>query len=77
MNLLTDELEAKIQKDILTPFLQEKYWRAKDHIDPVLQELYANIPEKKRISYGRVHTIKVLVKYLCDEINKANSMSVI
>jgi 3-methyladenine DNA glycosylase AlkC len=29
-----------------------------------LKELYANIPEKKRVSYGRVYTIKVLANYL-------------
>jgi 3-methyladenine DNA glycosylase AlkC len=37
-----------------------------------LGELYTNIPDNKRISYGRVHTIKVLVKYVCDELGKAN-----
>jgi hypothetical protein len=64
MNLLTSELEDKIQSDILAPTIRGDYPLAEKNIDPVLQELYANIPEKKRISYGRVHTIKVLAKYL-------------
>ena len=49
MNLLTSELD---------------YILAVKNINPVLQELYANIPDKKRISYGRVHTIKVLESYI-------------
>jgi 3-methyladenine DNA glycosylase AlkC len=64
MNLLTGELETQIQTDILAPALRGEYELAAKNIDPVLGELYANIPDKKRISYGRVHTIKVLAKYL-------------
>lgn len=64
MNLLTLELETKIQREILIPAIQSNYKLASKNIGPVLQELYANIPEKKRISFGRVHTIKVLAKYL-------------
>ena len=64
MNLLTSELETNIQHEILTPATRGDYDLAVKSIDPILQELYANIPEKKRISYGRVHTIKVLAKYL-------------
>lgn len=64
MNLLNNKLETKIQNGILTPAIRADYAFAAKNVDPVLQELYANIPEKKRISYGRVHTIKVLAKYL-------------
>ena len=73
MNLLTSELEAQIQNDILAPVLQKKYWRAMEWINPVLQELYDNIPDNKRISYGRVHTIKVLAKYLYTNLNEASA----
>ncbi len=73
MNLLTSELEAKIQNDILAPALRGKYELAAKNIDPVLQELYANIPDKKRISYGRVHTIKVLAKYLYTHLAEENA----
>jgi 3-methyladenine DNA glycosylase AlkC len=38
-----------------------------------LGELYANIPDKKRISYGRVHTIKVLAKYLYTHLDEENA----
>jgi 3-methyladenine DNA glycosylase AlkC len=64
MNLLTSELEVKVRNDILTSATRGDYALAARNIDPILGELYANIPENKRISYGRVHTIKVLAKVL-------------
>lgn len=73
MNLLTSELETKIQCEILTPAIQGDYVLAAKNIDPVLQELYANIPETKRISYGRVHTIKVLAEYLYTHLVEENA----
>jgi len=73
MNLLTSDLETKIQREILTPAIQGDYALASKNIDPVLQELYANIPEKNRISYGRVHTLKVLANYLYAHLSEANA----
>jgi len=64
MNLLTSELEAQIQAEILEPALRGNYSLASGNIPPVLEELHANIPDNRRISYGVVHTIKVLAKYL-------------
>ena len=46
---------------------------ASKNIASVLGELYANIPENKRISYGRVHTIKVLAKYLYTHLEEGNA----
>ena len=71
MNLLTSELEIKIQNDILAPALRGEYELATKNISSALQELYANIPDNKRISYGRVHTIKVLAKYLYTHLAEA------
>jgi len=71
VNLLTEGLETKIQREILTPAIRGDYALAAKSIDPVLQELYANIPEKNRISYGQVHTIKVLAKYLYTHLSEA------
>ena len=73
MNLLTGELETKIQNDILAHALRGEYESAVKSIDTVLGELYANIPDKKRISYGRVHTVKVLAKYLYNRLVEENS----
>ena len=73
MNLLTSELETKIQTNILVPALRGEYGLASKNIDAVLQELYANIPDNKRISYGRVHTLKVLSKYLYTHLEEADA----
>ena len=73
MNLLTSELEAKIQGEILKLVLRGDYSFASKNIDSALDELYANIPDNKRISYGRVHTIKVLAKYLYAHLAEANA----
>jgi len=73
MNLLTGELETKIQHEILRPAIRGDYALAAKNIDPILQELYANIPEKKRISYGRVHTLKLLAEYLYTQLEERNA----
>jgi 3-methyladenine DNA glycosylase AlkC len=64
MDLLTGAVEEKIQGDILDPAVRREYGAAIGGIAAVLAELYANIPAGKRISYGRVHTVKVLAGYL-------------
>ena len=64
MNLLTSELETKIQETILAPAIRGEYALAVSAIPTVLDALHANIPEKKRISYGITHTVKVLAEYL-------------
>jgi len=64
MKILNDELEKKIQNDIIDSVLQKEYDLAIRSISSILDELYANIPDTKRISYGRVYTIKVLSEYL-------------
>ena len=64
MNILNAEVESKIQKDIINPLLQGKYALAMERIPPIVDELYANIPDNKRISYGIVHVIKTLSEYL-------------
>lgn len=64
MNILDTKIEKKIQNDIIQVVLQEEYDSAAKNIGETLDELYANIPGNKRISYGRVYTIKVLAHYL-------------
>jgi 3-methyladenine DNA glycosylase AlkC len=73
MNLLTDEIETKIKETILVPALQGEYAQAAGAITPILRELHDNIPDHKRISYGRVHTIKVLAKYLHAHLTEGNA----
>jgi 3-methyladenine DNA glycosylase AlkC len=64
MEILNAEIERKIQKDVINPFLQREYALAMGNINPIVYELYANIPDNKRISYGIVHVIKTLSEYL-------------
>ena len=64
MKLLTTEIEKKIHRDIIKSLLREEYDSAIRNISEILDELYANIPDNKRISYGIVHTIKVLSEHL-------------
>ena len=65
MNILNESIIAqKIQSDIIMRLLQQDYEVAIANVSAILDELYANIPAHKRISYGRVHTIKVLSQHL-------------
>jgi len=67
LKILTDGIEAEIRNHIMANILQQKYDLALEHVLEVLDELYANIPENKRISHGRVYAIRVLSKclFLC------------
>lgn len=64
MNLLNNETREQIHKDVLSPLLNQDYDLAASSIPRLLDKLYANIPDDKRISYGRVYTIKVLSEYV-------------
>lgn len=64
MEILNDEIERKVRDNIIEAVLHGECNVAIGGIVSVLDELYANIPDNKRVSYGRVHTIKVLSKYL-------------
>lgn len=72
-DVLTGELEEKIQRDILGPAVRQEYAAATQQIAAVLTELYANIPAGKRVSYGRVHTVKLLADYLHTHLNAAGA----
>ncbi|MBT8370046.1 MAG: hypothetical protein KJO34_03720, partial [Deltaproteobacteria bacterium] len=62
------KLERRAQTSIIEPLLHNDLIAALDNIPSQLDALYANIPDKKRISYGRVHTIKVLANYLYSQL---------
>ena len=64
MQIINQDLRTKIKKGIVNSALQGNYVKALNYMSTVLKELYKNIPEKRRISYGRVYTIQVLSKYL-------------
>lgn len=70
MQIINQDLATKIKKGIVNSALQGNYFQALNHTSTVLKELYKNIPEKKRISYGRVYTIQVLSKYLFSSLDE-------
>jgi len=64
MELLNDNITANIKSDIIDRLLQGDYDSAISNISSILSRLHDNIPDKKRISYGIVHTIKILSEHL-------------
>ena len=64
MQIINNDLKTKIRNDIVDNTLQGKYAQAISRVSNVLGELYDNIPENKRVSFGRVYTVQVLSKYL-------------
>jgi len=72
MEILTLSIKARIEKDILLHLLRRNFGKAAEHM-PIIQELlYDAIPAGKRISYGIVHTIKILSAYLYDQLDLSN-----
>ena len=73
MFILNDAIEKNIQDRIIDPVLKKDYDAAIHQIPQSIDELYSNIPDNKRSSYGIVHTIKVLSKYLYDSLVERNA----
>jgi len=70
MNLLDAKIEQEIEHGIIRTILSKKYDLAIRNISKIIDELYANIPANKRISYGRVYTIKILSEYIFQHLSK-------
>ncbi|MCU0643979.1 MAG: DNA alkylation repair protein [bacterium] len=70
MRILNTDIEQNIAASIIQNCLSRKYDSAIENISKIIDELYANIPDNQRISFGRVHTIKVLSEYLFDQLGQ-------
>lgn len=68
MKILDNELEERIQSDIIDIVMQKDYDLAARNILRILDELYTNIPDEKRISYGTVFTIRLLSEHLYNRL---------
>ncbi len=68
MNILNGDIEKRIQNEIIKPVLSQQYDLATKNIPGIQTALHANIPDNKRISYGRFYTVKVLGEYLYDQL---------
>lgn len=64
MNIIGQSVEQEINNQIIIPLSSGDLNNCIKGIEAVLREMYNLIPDNKRISYGRVHTVKVLSKYL-------------
>jgi len=78
MQIMDNRLTRQAQMEIIAPLLRDDIRAAGDNIPSLLDGLYANIPDNKRISYGRVHTIKELANYLHNQLleKKAPGISI-
>lgn len=70
MKIITPDFENKINKRIIAPAIDGDFVKASKGITSVIDELYKAIPDNKRISYGRVFTIKTMSRYLFDSIEE-------
>ncbi len=75
MNLLSGKLEKDIDKKIIENIIKGKYNLAVKNISLIFDKLYKKIPDKKRISYGRVHDIKILSKIIYDKLSEKGSIN--
>jgi 3-methyladenine DNA glycosylase AlkC len=73
MNLLTPEIEGRVQSGIIAAIAQEEYRQASRQIPGILVELYASIPDQKCVSYGIVYAIKVLGQTLYLQLARAGA----
>ncbi len=73
MEIMNSEIKRKVESDIIDIFLKGEYKVAIRNISKVLTKLYNNIPDNKRISYGRVYTIKELSEYLYTHLLKKDT----
>ncbi|MBN1693962.1 hypothetical protein JW879_00995 [candidate division WOR-3 bacterium] len=70
MKLLSDKLEKDIDKKITDNILKDKYNLAVNNIELIFDQLYKKIPDKRRISFGRVHVIKLLSKNIFEKLSE-------
>jgi 3-methyladenine DNA glycosylase AlkC len=68
MEILTKKIKNEIQTDIINHIQKQNYNSSAENIPKIIDALHANIPDNKRISYGIVHTIKVLCQYLYNHL---------
>ena len=73
LELFDDAVEDEIRQGVIEPVLKGEYQVALATIPAAQRRLHANIPEKKRISYGRYYTVKVLGERLYARLIEAGA----
>lgn len=70
MKIFSLEIEQQINSLIINNWQSNLQNLVIENIPRIIDELYANIPDNKRISYGRVYTIKILSDYLFHHLSE-------
>lgn len=73
MNLLNPTIESSIETNIIQNLISNNYEAGIEHIRSTLIQLYNSIPDNKRISYGRVHVIKLLSQLIHEKLVEAEA----
>jgi 3-methyladenine DNA glycosylase AlkC len=68
MELFDDLVNDEIRRDVIEAVLAMDFSSPLEAISTIQKQLHANIPEKKRISYGRYYTVKVLGERLFTQL---------
>jgi len=71
MKLLTAAVKKDIDNKIINNMIKGNYGLAVENISSIFDKLYKKIPEKKRISYGRVYVIETMVKYIYEKLSES------
>jgi len=74
MDLITNTIKQKIQNLILENLFKKKINETEKYIAEVLDILYENIPDNKRISYGAYYIIKVLSKFIYEGLGNKKEL---
>jgi 3-methyladenine DNA glycosylase AlkC len=73
MKLLNLNIEKNIDKKIVENIIKKKYNIAVKNISSMFDKLYKKIPDKKRISYGRVYIVKIMAQYIYQKLSESKS----
>jgi 3-methyladenine DNA glycosylase AlkC len=72
LEILTENIKRSINRSIIGNIKKNRYDLVTRNILKVIDRLYANIPDNKRISYGIVHVLNTLTDYLHAKLNESN-----
>ena len=64
MDLINYEIQKQIENLIIQSIIRKQYKKCAEGIELILDRMYDEIPDNKRISYGLYYTIKTLSKHL-------------
>ena len=70
MKLITSAIKSQIENVVIEKIQRSDFLSASNGIEEIVDEMYRNIPQNKRISYGIVHTVKELGNYLFLVLNE-------